>query len=96
MILLYYYANHKCYDSQKALLKEEILKKYRLVTESERKRNSELTILTADMMTCPFVNDAYKQNLLTLMGITEMRDQQMIMSFAKKQKYIFTAGQCLI
>ena len=90
LILLYYYANHKCYDSQKALLKEEILKKYRLVTESERKRNSELTILTADMMTCPFVNDAYKQNLLTLMGITEMRDQQMIMSFAKKQKYIFT------
>lgn len=90
LILLYYYANHKCYDSQKALLKEEILKKYRLVTESERKRNSELTILTADMMTCPFVNDAYKQNLLTLMGITEMRDQQMIISFAKKQKYIFT------
>ena len=90
LILLYYYANHKCYDSQKALLKEEILKKYRLVTESERKRKSELTILTADMMTCPFVNDAYKQNLLTLMGITEMRDQQMIMSFAKKQKYIFT------
>lgn len=90
LILLYYYANHKCYDSQKTLLKEEILKKYRLVTESERKRNSELTILTADMMTCPFVNDAYKQNLLTLMGITEMRDQQMIMSFAKKQKYIFT------
>ena len=90
LILLYYYANHKCYDSQKTLLKEEILKKYRLVTESERKRNSELTILTADMMTCPFVNDAYKQNLLTLMGITETRDQQMIMSFAKKQKYIFT------
>lgn len=90
LILLYYYANHKCYDSQKTLLKEEILKKYRLVTESERKRNSELTILTADMMTCPFVRDAYKQNLLTLMGITETRDQQMIMSFAKKQKYIFT------
>ena len=27
--------------------------------------------------------------LLTLMGITEMRDQQMIMSFAKKQKVHF-------
>lgn len=90
IILLYYYANHKCYDTQKALLKEEILKKYRLVVESERKRNSELTILTADMMTCPFVDDAYKQSLLTLMGITETKDQQMIMRFAKKQKYIFT------
>ena len=90
IILMYYYANHKCYNKQKRLLKNEILKKYRLVAESERKRNSELTILTADMMTCPFVDDAYKQTLLTLMGITEMEDQRMILCFAKKQKYIFT------
>ena len=90
IILKYYYANHKCYDTQKTLLKEEILKKYRLIAESERRRNSELTILTADMMTCPFVDDAYKQSLLILMGITETEDQQMIIRFAKKQKYIFT------
>ncbi len=90
IILLYYYANHKCYDAQKTLLKDEILKKYRLVAESERKRNSELTILTADMMTCPFVDKKKKKSLLTLIGITETKDQQMIMRFAKKQKYIFT------
>ncbi|WP_239449008.1 antiviral reverse transcriptase Drt3b [Mediterranea sp. An20] len=90
IILLYYYANHMCYDEQKAILKDKILKKYRLVAESERKRNSELTILTADMMTCPFVDDAYKQSLLTLIGITETKDQQMIMRFARKQKFIFT------
>ena len=90
IILMYYYANHKRYDSLKTLLKEEILKKYRLVAESERRRNSELTILTADMMTCPFVDDAYKQSLLMLMGITEKEDQRMIIRFAKKQKYIFT------
>ncbi len=90
LILLYYYANHKCYDSLKFSLKDEILQKYRLIAESERKRNSELTILTADMMTCPFVDNTYKQGLLTLMGITETKDQQMIMRFAKKQKYIFT------
>lgn len=90
IILMYYYANHKCYDTQKTLLKENILKKYQLVAEQERKRNSELTILTADMMTCPFVDDAYKQSLLTLMGITKTEDQRMILRFAKKQKYIFT------
>ena len=90
LILLYYYANHKCYVAQKDLLKDEILKKYRLVAESERKRNSELTILTADMMTCPFVDDAYKQKLLTLIGITETKDQQIIIRFSKKQKFIFT------
>lgn len=90
IILLYYYANHKCYDALKNSLKGEIVKKYKLVAESERKRNSELTILTADMMTCPFVDDAYKLNLLTLIGITEIEDQRMILRFAKKQKYIFT------
>lgn len=90
IILLYYYANHKCYNEQKILLKKELLKKYRLVAETERKRNAELTILTADMMTCPFVDEAYKQNLLKLMGITEIENQRMIMRFAKKQKYIFT------
>ncbi len=90
IILMYYFANHMCYDTQKTVLKNEILKKYRLVAESERKRNSELTILTADMMTCPFVDDAFKQELLNLMGIAEMKDQRMIMRFAKKQKYIFT------
>lgn len=90
IILLYYYANHRCYDAQKTSLKYEILQKYQLVAKSERKRNSELTILTADMMTCPFVDNTYKQSLLTLIGITEMKDQQMIMRFTKKQKYIFT------
>ena len=69
IILMYYYANHKCYNKRKTLLKDEILKKYRLVAQSERKRNSELTILTADMMTCPFVEDAYKQKLLTLWAL---------------------------
>ena len=90
IILLYYYANHKCYDVLKNSLRDEILKKYKLVAESERKRNSELTILTADMMTCPFVDDSYKLTLLALMGITEIEDQRMILRFAKKQKYIFT------
>ena len=90
IILLYYYANHKCYNTLKASLKDEIKKMYGLVVESERKRNTELTILTADMMTCPFVDDAYKQELLSLMGVTDMEDQRMIMRFAKKQKYIFT------
>ena len=90
IILMYYYANHKCYNDQKNLLKRNILKKYSLVAEAERKRNSELTILTADMMTCPFVDDMYKQELLTLMGLTEIEDQRMILRFAKKQKYIFT------
>lgn len=90
IILLYYYANHECYNDEKNLLENKILKKYGLVAESERKRNSELTILTADLMTCPFVDDAYKRNLLTLIGITEIKDQKMIIRFAKKQKYIFT------
>jgi hypothetical protein len=90
VILLYYYSNHICYDGLKSELKDEILKKYKQVAETERKRNAELTILTADLMTCPFVEKEFKMNLLKLMGISESSDQKVILRFAKKQKYIFT------
>lgn len=90
IILMYYYANHKCYKELKEKLKVKVENKYKKVAETERKRDAELTILTADMTTCPFVDDAYKRKLLTAMGITEDEDQRMILRFAKKQKYIFT------
>lgn len=90
IILMYYYANHKCYEKLKDKLKENINTKYLMVADSERKRDSELTILTADMMTCPFVDDVFKNNLLIFMGVTETNDRRMILRFAKKQKYIFT------
>lgn len=90
IILMYYYANHKCYKELKDKLKEEIENKYKKVAAEERKRDAELTILTADMMTCPFIDDLYKRGLLTRMGIKEDEDQRMILRFAKKQKYIFT------
>lgn len=90
IILMYYYANHRCYETLKSELRKKILDKYKKVAAEERKRDAELTILTADMMTCPFVDEAYKRKLLTAIGITEDEDQRMILRFAKKQKYIFT------
>lgn len=90
IILMYYYANHKCYETLKDELRQKILDKYKKIAAEERKRNAELTILTADMMTCPFVDEAYKRKLLTAMGITEDDDQRAILRFTKKQKYIFT------
>lgn len=90
IILMYYYANHRCYKELKDELKEKIENKYKTVATVERKRDAELTILTADMMTCPYVDDVYKRKLLAAMGITEDEDQRMILRFAKKQKYIFT------
>lgn len=90
IVLMYYYGNHACYNKLKSSLKGEIKKKYRDIVGSERKRSAELTILTADMMTCPYVDDDYKRSLLGLMGISEACDQRRILRFAKKQKYIFT------
>lgn len=90
IILMYYYANHKCYKELKEQLKVKVENKYKKIAVDERKREAELTILTADMMTCPFVEDDFKRKLLTLMGITETDDQRTILRFAKKQKYIFT------
>lgn len=90
IILMYYYGNHERYNNLKMNLKKEIEKKYKMVAVSERKRNAELTILTADMMTCPFVDDVFKIQLLDLMGVTNEADQKTILRFALKQKYIFT------
>lgn len=90
IILIYYYANHGCYETLKDELKEKILDRYKEVAAEERKRDAELTILTADMMTCPFVDENYKRKLLTTMGITEDDNQREILRFANKQKFIFT------
>lgn len=90
IILMYYYANHGCYETLKDELRQKILDKYKKVAAEERKRDAELTILAADMMTCPYVDEAYKRRLLTAIGITEDEDQRAILRFSRKQKYIFT------
>jgi len=90
LILLYYYSNHESYKELKKILEDKIIGKYEQVSIMERPRNAELTIMTADLMTCPFVDESFKKKILKKIGITKEEEQKGIIRFAKKQKYIFT------
>ena len=89
-ILLYYYSGHKQYDILRCELIERIKKIIIEVDSTLRARNSQLVILSADILTCPFVNDQDKRDILYLMGFTDLVIQNQMIKFARKQKYIFT------
>lgn len=89
-VLLYYYGNHNIYKGLKEELEKKILDIYDTVPEKERNRNAELTIMTSDFMTCPYLNEEGKMKFLEKMNIKELEIQKSIIKFAEKNKYIFT------
>ncbi|MGL5703839.1 MAG: antiviral reverse transcriptase Drt3b [Tannerellaceae bacterium] len=89
-VLLYYYGNHQIYVNLKRQLFLEICKLYGDVRESERSRSAELTILTADLMACPYLEKSDKVELLKKMCISKLDIQDSIINFAQYNKYIFT------
>lgn len=89
-VLLYYYGNHNIYKGLKEELEKKILDIYDTVPEKERNRNAELTIMTSDFMTCPYLNEDGKMKFLEKMNIKELEIQKSIIKFAEKNKYIFT------
>ena len=89
-VLLYYYGNHNIYKGLKEELEKKILDIYDTVPEKERNRNAELTIMTSDFMSCPYLNEEGKMKFLEKMNIKELEIQKSIIKFAEKNKYIFT------
>ena len=89
-VLLYYYGNHNIYKGLKEELEKKILDIYDTVPEKERNRNAELTIMTSDFMTCPYLNEESKMKFLKKMNILDPKIRKSIIKFAEKNKYIFT------
>lgn len=89
-VLLYYYGNHNIYKGLKKELFDKILDIYKSVPTTERNRNAELSIMTSDFMTCPFLCKSNKILLLKEMGIEDSKIQESIISFAEQNRYIFT------
>lgn len=89
-VLLYYYGNHNIYKGLKKELFDKILDIYKSVPTTERNRNAELSIMTSDFMTCPFLCKLNKILLLKEMGIEDPKIQESIISFAEQNRYIFT------
>ena len=89
-VLLYYYGNHNIYQNLKKDLFDKILDIYKTVPITERHRNAELSIMTSDFMTCPFLCKSDKILLLREMGIKDAAIQKSIITFAEQSGYIFT------
>lgn len=89
IILLYYYGNEKRYRG----LKEELIKKikemYNCVPEKLRRKRSELSTLTLDLITCPYLTYQNKKEISGLIGISELELKSML-GYFRKQKYMFT------
>ena len=89
IILLYYYGNEKRYVGLKEELIQKIREMYNSVPEKLRRKRSELSILTLDLLTCPYLTYQNKKEIAGLIGISEM-DLKSMLKYFRKQKYMFT------
>ena len=87
--LLYYIKNINRYSSIKIKLLEYIENKFKNCNKDHLRKNTELTLLLMDLMTCPYIDNSNKNRFLSLNGVTDLTFQTKIISFSSKQKYWF-------
>jgi len=91
--LLYYIKKINRYNHIKMKLLECIENKFTNCNQDHLRKNTELTLLLMDLMTCPYINPSDKNRFLFLNGITDSAIQNKIITFSDKQKYWFIKWQ---
>lgn len=86
-VLLFYIENKVRYNNLKNVLKSHIRGKFKKVRKENRDKMTELTLLLFDLLACPYLDESYKKELLSLFGIDKESVQTGI---TKKRKYWFT------
>jgi len=87
-VLLFYIKNIKRYDTLKSELKKHIIEKYEKADKEHISKNTELVILTMDLLSCPYLENDFKNDILRLCGIDS--HQRLIIDKFVKQENIFT------
>ncbi len=87
--LLYYIKKINRYNNIKTKLLECIENRFVNCNKDHLRKNTELTLLLMDLMTCPYINPSDKNRFLSLNGITDSLIQSKIINFSLKQKYWF-------
>src|SRR5208283_1212692 len=85
-VLLFYIENKVRYNKLKDFLKTHIKKKFDEVRGKNRGKTTELTLLLFDLLTCPYIEESFKKDLLSLYGVD---DESVQTSIIKKKKYWF-------
>lgn len=90
IVLLYYYGNRPCYDKSKIFLIANALERYDDIPIDKRWKHTDLIILGIDMLTCPFVDETSKRTLMAKLKIIDNEEQNAVLAYLKKKKYMFT------
>jgi len=91
--LLYYIKNINRYTGIKRELLEKIENKFEKCNKDHLRKNTELTLLLMDLMTCPYIDILKKIDFLSLNGVGDLGVQTKIIDFSLKQKYWFIKWQ---
>lgn len=91
MVILSYVENNTKYNNIRSAICDAIDNKVRNTHPNNRRQNSEITILVLDSLACPYIDEEFKKNVLSLLGINDARRQSDIINFCvRKQRYWFT------
>lgn len=85
--LLFYMRDKKRYILLRTFLKEHIRTRFNDVSKENIGKNTELVLLLFDILTCPYLEQNFKQEILTLHDVTDAAIQTEIIN---KRKYWFT------
>jgi hypothetical protein len=83
-VLLFYIENRTRYASFKNILKEHIKSKFE---KNNNSKIAELTFLLFDLLSCPYIDDGFKKDLLARYNITDDLQQNAML---KRTEYWFT------
>lgn len=89
IILLYYYGNTDAFKKDKKYLVEGIKIKYNSVNLPDVRKDTELMILTLDLLACPYITHKDRKTICEVMRIDAVK-QTMIENFFRKHKFMFT------
>lgn len=88
IILLYYFGNVKKYKDLKDKLIEIIKMKYKGKNNTDVRISAELSLLSLDLLSCPYIDTIFKKEVLAYMGIND--NEKKVLDYFKLNSCIFT------
>jgi len=88
-VVLFYIGNKKRYDTLKEKLKEHIISILQEIRKDKLRSNAQYTIMLFDLIVCPYLDDNFKSNILSLF-IDNGTNKLKLIEKIKEQKNWFT------
>lgn len=83
IVILFYIENKSRYSILKDTLKLCVKAKFEEVSKNTRTKTTELILLLFDLMVCPYIDDAFKKEILALHDVTDEVVQNGLIQFRK-------------